>query len=215
MNKWSNKSLGAGYYILFLLAIVIAILAYLLGRKSQSVTIENIATNTTIIKQISELSTLEVQGNASIKSTNVQNDGTLTDNLKKMFMENTINITVPYIGKYGVNLEKQQIRIEEKNKKVIISLPMPALLSYEIKMNKIFSSSNQGWLQADNNEYFSKLEQKLYEQSRSQLEKNNTYIEQSKKKIVETLQDYYKPTGYEVEIYFDNEKYNLHKNIAQ
>ena len=213
MSTNNTRKFGISTIGLLLLVVVIGILAYFLGKKSNNVIIENIATNTSIIKQISELSSLEVQGNASIKSTNVQNDGSLTDNLRKLFMENTINITVPYVGKYGVDLEHQEIKVEEANKKIVVSLPQPKLLSYEIKMNKVSFAANQGWLQADNHAHFSRLEQKLYEQSRAQLENNITYANQAKEKIVHTLQEYYKPTGYTLEVYFANEKYNLQETL--
>ena len=209
MNTNNTKRSGITTVVLLLLVIIIGVLAYFLGKKSNNVVIENIATNTAIIKQISELSSLEVQGNATIKSTNVQNDGSLTDNLRKLFMENTINITVPYVGKYGVDLEKQEIDVHEENKKIIVSLPQPKLLSYEIRMNKVSFAANRGWLQPENTEHFSKLEQKLYEQSRKQLENNITYSNQAKDKIVKTLQEYYKPTGYQLEVYFADEKYDL------
>ncbi len=213
MRTNNIKKSGISTVALLLLVVIIGILAYFLGKKSNNVIIENIATNTVIIKQISELSSLEVQGSASIKSTNVQNDGSLTDNLRKLFMEKTINITVPYVGKYGVDLEGQEIKVQEENKKIVVSLPQPKLLSYEIKMNKVSFAANQGWLQADNHAHFSRLEQKLYEQSRAQLENNITYANQAKEKIVHTLQEYYKPTGYTLEVYFANEKYNLQETL--
>ncbi|MCU7695308.1 DUF4230 domain-containing protein [Haoranjiania flava] len=209
MNQNSNRGTRTSLVVIFILAVMIAVLAFFLGRKSGSTTIENIATNATIIRQISELSTLEVQGNASIKSSNVANDGSITDNLKKLFMENTVNITVPYVAKYGVDLDKQEIKIEEQNKKVVISLPQPKLLSYEMRMDKVSSITNQGWLQAENNAYFSKVEQKLYTQSRSQMENNVTNINRSKTKIAAILAEYYRPTGYEAEVYFAGEKLQL------
>lgn len=213
MNTNNTKRSGITTVGLLILVVIIGVLAYFLGKKSNNVVIENIATNTAIIKQISELSSLEVQGNTTIKSTNVQNDGSLTDNLRKLFMENTINITVPYVGKYGVDLEKQEIDMHEENKKIIVSLPQPKLLSYEIRMNKVSFAANRGWLQPENTEHFSKLEQKLYEQSRKQLENNITYSNQAKDKIVKTLQEYYKPTGYQLEVYFADEKYNLQERL--
>lgn len=204
-----RNSFKMAWVVILILVFIIGVLAYILGRNSKNVTVENIATNTHIIKQISELATLEVMGTASIKSTNVQNDGSFTDNVRKMFMENTIDISVPYIGKYGVNLEKQQLKIQEENKRIAIYLPRPTLLSYEIVLNKVSSSSNFGWLQPENNQRFSQVEQKLYEQSRNQLENNTSYVAQSKKKIAEILQSYYEPTGYVLDVYFGDERYSM------
>ncbi|MCH5599463.1 DUF4230 domain-containing protein [Niabella ginsengisoli] len=85
--------------------------------------------NDVLIKQIAELSALEVQGNASIKSSNIKDDGSVSDNFKKLFMERTFNISVPYVAKYGINLNNQKINIEEKNKQVYIVLPNPSCLA--------------------------------------------------------------------------------------
>lgn len=192
-------------FFIFLLIIIIGFLAYFLGRKSASKTVDNVVMNDVLIKQIAELSALEVQGNASIKSSNIANDGSITDNFKKLFLERTFNISVPYVAKYGINLNNQRINIEEKNKQVFIVLPNPKLLSYELRLDRTNAASKKGLLEGNDEEAYNKLIQKLYTQSKAQLEGNAGYQEQSKEKIRKIIKDYYAPLNFEVEVSFSNE----------
>ncbi|MCH5686482.1 hypothetical protein LWM68_20815 [Niabella sp. W65] len=54
-------------------------------------------------------------------------------------------------------------------------------------------------------EAYNKLIQKLYTQSKAQLEGNAGYREQSKEKIRKIIKDYYAPLNFEVEVSFSNE----------
>ena len=192
-------------FFVFLLIIIIALLAYFLGKRSASKTVDSVVMNDVLIRQIAELSALEVQGNASIKSSNIKNDGSIADNFRKLLMERTFNISVPYVAKYGINLNNQQINIEEKNKQVYIVLPNPQLLSYELRLDKANAASRKGWLESDNEDAYNKLMQKLYTQSKAQLEKNTGYQQQSKEKIRKIIQDYYAPLNFKVEVTFVND----------
>ncbi|MCH5598693.1 DUF4230 domain-containing protein [Niabella ginsengisoli] len=189
-------------FFVFLLIIIIALLAYFLGKKSASKTVDNVVMNDVLIKQIAELSALEVQGNASIKSSNIKDDGSVSDNFKKLFMERTFNISVPYVAKYGINLNNQKINIEEKNKQVYIVLPNPKLLSYELLLNRSSAASRKGFFETSDEEAYNKLMQKLYTQSKAQLEANTGYQQQSKEKIRKIIQDYYAPLNFNVEVTF-------------
>lgn len=188
--------------LLLLLVACIALLAYMLGRKSGNVTIENVATNNTIITQIAELSSLEVQGIATIKSTNLLNDGSLTDQMRKLLLENTINISVPYIAKYGVDLSGQAISVKEKDKVVHITLPEPRLLSYELRIDKADASIRKGRLLNASEAQYNEIQKRLYHQSRTQMEQNIAYKEQCVAKIKAILNDYYHPLQYTVDIRF-------------
>lgn len=191
--------------IVLLLAVAVGILAYFLGRKDASKTIDKIAMNNLLIQQIAELSSLEIQGTASIKSTNIADDGSVTDELRKLFLERTVNIAIPYIAKYGVDIERQTINIEEKNKRVYIVLPEPKLLSYELRIDKADAMTRRGLFESANDEHYKNVEKKLYIQSRAQLEQNQPYLQQTKDKIKEIIKTYYAPMNLEVDIAFSNE----------
>ncbi|MFT4092517.1 MAG: DUF4230 domain-containing protein [Niabella sp.] len=192
-------------FFIFILIIVIGLLAYFLGKKNASKTIDSVAMNSVLIQQIAELSTLEVNGNASIKSTNIVNDGSLTDSFKKLLMERTLNINVPYTAKYGVDLGRQHINIEAKNKQVYIVLPDPVLLSYELHLDKSDAISREGLLETNDLNGYNRIMQKLYAQSKGQLDNNQAYKQQSKEKIRKIIEDYYSPMGFKVDVTFNND----------
>lgn len=201
-----NKSPNSLFLILVLL--LVGLLSYFLGKKSGSAPVENIILNNAFVKDISELSSIEVHGTATIKSTNLANDGSLQDELKKLFSEKTINISVPYVAKYGVKLEKQKIQIEEKNKVVTVRLPLPELLSYELRLDRIDAMTRKGLLLAADETAFQNVQKKLYAQSREQLVGNQIYIEQAKTNVSKIIQNYYAPMQLKVEIIFTEKNSN-------
>lgn len=199
---------GCVMITLLLLCVAIGVLAYFIGRNTQPEGYNSLIFNTAFIKDIAELATLETQGSASIRSTNITDDGSFSDALKKLFNERTVNISVPYIAKYGVNLGKQSVKIEKKDSVVTIILPQPQLLSYELKMDGLNIFSRTGILQSIDEQGFIRLEQKLYAQSRAQLEKNDTYKNIAKEKVQKVLDAYYAPMNLRVTLVFDDSKAN-------
>lgn len=186
--------------------ILFIILIFSLGRWSGSRSLnQQVLSNSLIVREIAELSSLEVQGSASIKRSNVENNGDWTDNLKKVFAENTIWVTVPYTAKYGVDVNEKNFRVDLQNKKVRVSLPAPQLLSYELRLNQMETANKKGWLMFSDDETYTDVQKKLYETSRAQLRDNKIYIEQSKEKIRKIIGQYYTPFQLEVEVKFGDE----------
>lgn len=69
-------------YIVLLLGI--GLLIFWLGKRSGTrIVSQEVISNSLIVKEIAELASLDVQGNASIKRSNIENSGNWTDNLKK------------------------------------------------------------------------------------------------------------------------------------
>ncbi|MFT3903490.1 MAG: DUF4230 domain-containing protein [Niabella sp.] len=203
------------YFFVGILVLMIAALSYLIGKRDGTVTHDHFTTNASFIAEIAELSSLEVQGTAAIKSSNVTNDGSIGDAFKKLFLEKTININVPYVAKYGVNLGKQQINIAEKDSTVLVVLPTPQLLSYELRLDKADAVTRSGLLEGSDNEHFVRVQQKLYAQSRAQLEKNTGYIDQCKQKITRVIGDYYAPMQYKVDVVFKDEIKSRVEDVRQ
>ena len=193
------------FVILLSIATLLLVLgAFLIGRQSGNATIQNIATNEMVIKQIAELNSLEVQGNASINHSNKSKDPGLLGKMRDAFVEQSLQISVPYVAKYGVDLEKQKIRIDQQQKTVTIHLPEPEMLSFELKLDKITTNSKEGWLQQQNNAFYTSVQKQLYEESRANLAKNEKNKVLAREKIVEALSNYYQPIGYSVQLIFGN-----------
>jgi len=197
------KKILAWIVILFIL-----IAAFALGKRYGSKTVtQQVVSNSFVVKEIAELATLEVRGTASIKRSNIENSGDWTDNLKKTSAENTVWVNVPYIAKYGVDLDDKNFKLHFKEGEgITIELPAPKLLSYELRLNEMEASARKGWFTFSDDETYTEVQKKLYQQSRQQLAGNKIYTDQSKKKIKGILENYYSPLNIKVTVRFDDEK---------
>ncbi|MGN7819265.1 DUF4230 domain-containing protein [Chitinophaga varians] len=193
--------------ILYIVAfLLLAVLLFWLGKRFGSSNVsEQVISNSTIVKEIAELASLDVQGSASIKRSNIEDSGGWSDNLKKAFLENTVWVTIPYQAKYGVNIDEKHFKVEVSNKKIIVHLPAPKLMSYELKVDKMETANRKGWLLFQDDETYTAVQKKLYQTSRSQLENNQLYIQQSKDKIRKVMEQYYAPflKDHTLEVQFD------------
>ncbi|GAA0543541.1 DUF4230 domain-containing protein [Chitinophaga japonensis] len=181
------------FFALLVFALVI-LLVFWLGKQFGSRTLsQEVLSNSLVVKEIAELASLEVQGVASIKRSNLENSGDWTDNLKKMFLEHTIWVSVPYLAKYGVDINEKNFRLTVTDKKITVRLPAPRLLSYELKLDKMETSNRKGWLLFQDDETYTDVQKKLYQTSRVQLESNAVYQQQSKDKIKKIITQYYQP----------------------
>ncbi|WP_109696904.1 DUF4230 domain-containing protein [Chitinophaga deserti] len=195
-----KKILTWAVIVLFIIGI------FLLGRCTGggSTVNEKAVNNVLLIREIAELASMEVQGNASFKQSNVSNSGEWSDNLKRVFAENTAWVSVPYTAKYGVDTDSTNFNLFVTGKTVTIQLPPPKLLSFELKMNKMETSSRKGWFTFSDDETYTEVQKKLYDTNRSQLEENVMYQKQSMDKIIAILRSYYTPLGYELKVEFTN-----------
>lgn len=195
--------------IIYLIALVlIVVLVFWLGKRFGSTDMsQQVISNSTIVKEIAELASLDVQGSASIKRSNIEESGDWTDNLKKAFLENTVWVTVPYEAKYGINIDDKSFKVQLTEKKITIHLPAPRLLSYELKMDRMETANRKGWLLTQNDETYTDVQKKLYQTSRGQLENNALYIQQSKEKIKKILEQYYAPflKDHTLEVVYDGD----------
>jgi len=188
--------------LIVILVVIIGILAFILGKKGRPNNYENIINNTTFIKQIAELSTLEAHGVSSIKHSNLENDGSFTDAMRRMFLENTVNYSIPYVAKYGIDMQNRNVAINTKDSTIEVHLPQPKLLSYELELDKMQTNSQRGWFQSASDEQFAALEKKMYVETRRTMEQNKTYLDAAKVKVQSIISDYYKPLGYKAVVVF-------------
>lgn len=163
---------------------------------------EKAVNNVLLIREIAELASMEVQGNATFKQSNISNSGEWSDNLKRVFAENTAWVSVPYTAKYGVDTDSTNFRLTVSDKTVTIDLPQPKLLSFELRMNRMETSSRKGWFTFSDDETYTEVQKKLYDTQRSMLEENVMYQKQSMDKIIAIMRNYYTPLGYEVKVRF-------------
>lgn len=191
-----------GWLILILALIGIFFIGRYFGGNTVN---QQVLSNSLIVREIAELSSLEVQGNANIKRSNVLGDGSWSDNIKKAFIENTIWVSVPYTAKYGVDVDEKNFKVNVADKKVTVTLPAPKLLSYELRIDHMETSARKGLFMSSDDETYTDVQKKLYQTSRQQMETNVLYLQQSKDKIRKIISQYYTPLAYEVLVKFGDE----------
>jgi hypothetical protein len=194
------------FFTLLTLALLVLLVFWLGKQFGSRTTSQEVLSNNIVVREIAELASLEVQGVASIKRSNLENNGDWTDNLKKVFLENTIWVSIPYLAKYGVDLNEQNFRVATTGNKITVRLPAPKLLSYELKVDKMETSNRKGWFLFQDDETYTDVQKKLYETSRAQLEANAIYLQQSKDKIRKIITQYYQPflQDHELELVFED-----------
>lgn len=185
--------------LVILLLIGLCTAMYFLGKKSGTTEIKaTILNNTQLVKQIAELSSLEVTGTTTAKITNVGGEEGIWNNLKNYFAENTLQVTIPYVAKYGVDVSKANITINKNDTAVVISLPACKMLSLQLVLDKIETMNQTGLFATTTIADMKRAEQQLYIASSSQLSNNSALLEKAKQHITEIYNQCYKNFGYKV-----------------
>lgn len=187
---------------LIILSILACIAFYFWGKKNGSNnTNVSVANNVAIIKEIAELASLNVAGNTTVNSTNKESGGIFSE-LKNLFGEKTINITIPYEAKYGVDMSKQNAVIDTKAGTATIYLPEVKLLSLQLQLDKTGAMSQTGLMNQVTLDDYVKAHKTLYSEARKTLEKNANYQKLAQEHIRFILEKYYQPLGLEVKCVF-------------
>ncbi len=192
------------YFLGFIIVIAAVIIGYNVGafftnRGNQTGIIQNFS----FVRDIAELASIEVTGITTSTSSNIANDGSLTDDFKKLFIENTVRLSAPYTAKYGVDLGDSSLRIEHSDSVLKVYLPSPKLLSYEIHLNRLEASNKKGWFRFENEAAYNEFQKKMYSESRVLLEKNEVYLNRSRNKICEIIQKYFVPLHFKTICIYD------------
>lgn len=184
-------------WIVVLVLIVLVLFAgYEFGKRAGRNDVQTqIIENYSFVREIAQLASLEASGMTTFKSTNLANDGSWTDAFKKAFIENSIQISVPYTAKYGIDLQDSTMRIVRKDSLIEIHLAQPKLLSYELHMDRIETSNKKGLLISPEDERYIAIQKKMYAQSRAQLEQNGLMLNQSRDKVCGILKKYFSSLG--------------------
>ncbi len=195
--------------LLIFLVLLVAGAFYFLGKKSGSnnATISMVE-NVEIIKQIAELSALDVAGNLNLKVSNKGEESGAWDKFKNYFAENTLQVNLPYNAKYGVDMSNQKLTIDTKALTATITLPHCKLMSLQVKMDKMETMTQTGLFASASMNDLVKAQKQLYTQALAKLENDPNYIKLAEQHIAEIINNYYKPLGYKVNCVFEDIKTN-------
>jgi hypothetical protein len=176
---------------------------YFLGRKNGESNVRStVVQNVAMVKEIAELASLEVSGVTNIKMTNKAEAGGLFDKFKNFFVENTLQLSIPYEAKYGVDMSNQKISVDTKAGTAIIYLPAVKLMSMQLRLDKLTSMTQAGILNSVSIDDFVKAQKEIYATASATLEGNQGFIKLSEDNISNTLSKYYTPLGFKVKCVF-------------
>ncbi len=189
--------------LIIFLVLLVAIAFYLLGKKNGSSDVTtNIVHNTTLIKQIAELSALEVDGVSNIKVSNRGEENGLWEKFKNYLAENTLHVAIPYEAKYGVDMNNLNMNINTLDSVVIIDLPACKLLSLQLHLDKIDALGKTGVFNSITIDQYINVQKQLYSECNSELSTNKRNIQMAENNIRTILQKYYEPLHLKVVCHF-------------
>ena len=197
-----SRIIRSVFALLIVLALIYA--GYELGRRLGKSSVQSQLTeNYSFVREIAELATLEVSGISTFTATNIVNDGSFSDALKKFFAEKTVHLSVPYTAKYGVDLRDSAMHIIRRDSVVEIHLPAPRLLSYELRLDRMDATSREGILFSSKADLYTVFQKQLYTEGRTQLAHNSMYLTQTASGVSRLLEQYFKAAGLQAVCIFD------------
>lgn len=190
-------------FFLIFMVLLVAVAFYFLGRKNGSdITKVDVVQNVEIIKEIAELSALEVSGVTHLKMTNRGDNESMWNKFKNYFAESTIQLSIPYDAKYGVDMSNQQVAIDTKSGTATVYLPDVKLLSLQLKLDKVDAITKAGILNTITVDEYVKAQKQLYEEANKALVSNPNNIQLAKTHLQFILEKYYAPLGLKVKCVF-------------
>jgi Protein of unknown function (DUF4230) len=189
--------------IVVFLIMLVAGAFYFLGKKSgkKDATI-TLVENVEMIKQIAELSALDVTGNLKLKVSNKGDENGVWDKFKNYFAENTMHISLPYDAKYGVDMSNQKMNVDTKAGTITITLPHCKLMSMQLRLDKMETMAQTGLFANASMNDLTKAQKQLYNEAMLKLENDANYIKLAEEHINTIFTNYYKPLGYKVACVF-------------
>jgi hypothetical protein len=186
--------------VLWAILIVGVLAGFLLGKwRGKSESRDTFVDNPQLIKQIAELATLEVQGNAKLLESNTTVSKTFWNDLSDFLGERTLSVEIPYTAKYGTDLSKSDIEIVKKNKTTVkLELEKPALQSLELRVDKLQQFTKNGVFVFQKDDKLKMPIQKLYSETRKKLTENAENIKLAEAEVEKVINKFYATMGFEV-----------------
>lgn len=190
-------------FVVLVLTAALALAFYFLGKKNGAGDAKTeIIQNVEIVKEIAQLASLEVNGSTKITVSNKGDNNGYWNKVKNYFAENTLQVSVPYEAKYGVDMRNQKINIDTKAQTIGLQLPPVKMLSMQLRLDKMENMQQTGLFSSITVDAFVKAQKEMYASAQTTLQNHPAYIKLAEDNIRNTLSKYYQPLGYKVNISF-------------
>ena len=189
--------------VLIFLILLVATAFYFLGRKNgKSDATVSVLQNVQMIKQIAELSALEIAGTENIKISNKGTEDDTWAKFKNYFAENTLQVNVPYTAKYGLDIANEKMDVDTKQTTLKIYLPHCKLLSMQLRFDAMETMTQTGIFTSASMVDLVNAQKQLYTQALQQLGSSDKYVKLAEQHVGDVFTNYYTPLGYKVECIF-------------
>lgn len=195
--------------LLFLIAVIIigsvALVSFIKGVDKVR---DGLIANYPTVKNIVQGATTEVYDSLLVTTVTKANNEELYNLLKGDSKSDTIELTIPYYCRYGVDLSVSNFRVFRDKKTVEVWLPAIKLIYCELKFERMMVDGNSGLqlLQGDN---YPALKNKMYETLIPQLEKNKPNLKAAKTTVAKAVMFYFMPYQFDLKLYIDNVQQTL------
>jgi hypothetical protein len=176
---------------------------YLLGKKNGSTQVRaEVVNNVQLIQQIAELAVLEANGQTTVKLSNADAESGVWANFKNFFTENTLQLSLPYTAKYGVDMNGSTVKLSQKDTLVTIGLPPVKMLSLQLRLDKMQLMNQTGLFAETTIQDMQRAQEQLYKAAQQGLVNDPALLGKARAQLQAVFTRYYQPLGYQVQCIF-------------
>lgn len=192
----------SGRIIVFVLValVLIAGAAYVAFMKGLNIVREGLVANYPTVKNVVTGSLIEVDSVAEYTAIRSENSE-LFNALAAYAKGDTLQITVPYYGRYGVSLAVRNYRVFRDGETIEVWLPSSTLNYCELKFEQM--KLNGAFYAGDN---YAAAKRELYNFLLPKLRKHKANQKAAKASAVKSLMFYFVPYKYNLKVYIENEQ---------
>ncbi len=120
----------------------------------------------------------------------------------------TIQFSIPYYGRFGIDLSVRNFRVFEEKGTVEVWLPAMRLLYCELKFEKLVVNGKPA-AAILKYESFGTLKKEMHEYLTAKIEKNKLHQQAAKQTLAKALMFYFMPYKFDLKLYIDNQYQTL------
>ena len=195
--------------LLFIFVIVaITVIAFFSFLKGVDKVRNGLVANYPTVKNIIQGATADFFDSTLVTSINKQDNEALFNLLKGDSKVDTLQLSIPYYGRYGIDLSIRNFRVFRKKQTVEVWLPDSKLLYSELKFEGMMVNGKSAVSAINGNDY-AQLKREMYKALIPVLDKNRANKKAAKKTVAKALMFYFMPYKLDLKLYIDNELQTL------
>jgi hypothetical protein len=164
---------------------------------------DGLVANYPTIKYVVNGSLIDIDSSLSFRITKAETPA-LFEALKGYSKSDTLEVMVPYYGRYGVDLSVRNYRVFRDGQTIEVWLPASTLIYSELKFDKM-SVAGKGYA----GENFFAVKNELYNYLLPILRKHKAHQAKARKNVAKALMFYFIPYKFDLKLFIENELQTL------